>query len=67
MWWAYLLSFVGGTLMGMVLMALMAASREPERHEVHVYSDEDGNLDVVSIPPGDQIIWHDKEVSDLGV
>lgn len=58
MWWVYLLVFFGGAIVGAMLMALMAASRESEPHEVHVYCDEDGNLEIVTFPMEDQIIWH---------
>ena len=60
MWWCYLLCFMGGSLVGLVLMALMAASREPEPHEVHVYCDEHGNLEILTISDRDKIIWHNK-------
>ena len=42
MWWAYLLTFFCGSIVGLIVMGLMAASRETEPHEVHVYCDEDG-------------------------
>lgn len=58
MWWCYLLCFMGGSLVGLVLMGLMAASREPEPHEVHVYCDEDGNMQIMTLPVEDKIIWH---------
>ena len=66
MWWCYMLSFAGGSIVGLILMALMAASREQEPHEVHVYCDEDGNMEVMTIPPGDHVIWHSKP-EDMGV
>ena len=58
MWWVYLLTFFGGSIVGLIVMGLMAASRETEPHEVHVYCDEDGNLEIVTFPMEDQIIWH---------
>lgn len=58
MWWVYLLVFFGGTIFGAMLMALMAASRESEPHEVHVYCDEDGNMQIVTFPMEDKVIWH---------
>lgn len=58
MWWAYLLTFFGGSIVGLVLMGLMAASRETEPHEVHVYCDEDGNMQIVTFPMEDKVIWH---------
>lgn len=60
MWWAYLLTFFGGSIVGLIVMGLMAASRETEPHEVHVYCDEDGNLQIVTFPMEDKIIWHKK-------
>ena len=60
MWWCYLLCFMGGSLVGLVLMALMAASRESEPHEVHVYCDEDGNIQIMTFPMEDKVIWHKK-------
>ena len=65
MWWLYLLAFIGGSMIGVVVMGLCAASREADPHEVHVYCDEDGNLEVMSFPPGDKIIWHTKP-EDMG-
>ena len=41
-------------------MALMAASRESEPHEVHVYCDEDGNMQIMTFPVEDKVIWHKK-------
>lgn len=64
MWWVYLLVFFGGAIFGAMLMALMAASRESEPHEVHVYCDEDGNMDIMTFPMEDKIIWH-KEPEDI--
>ena len=58
MWWVYLLVFFCGAIFGAMLMALMAASRETEPHEVHVYCDEDGNMQIVTFPMEDKIIWH---------
>ena len=58
MWWAYLLTFFCGSTVGLVLMGLMATSRETEPHEVHVYCDEDGNMQIVTFPMEDKIIWH---------
>lgn len=58
MWWCYMLAFAGGSIVGLILMALMAASREPDPHEIHVCCDEDGNIDILTIPPGDKVIWH---------
>ena len=58
MWWVYLLVFFGGAIVGAMQMALMAASRETEPHEVHVYCDEDGNMQIVTFPMEDKVIWH---------
>lgn len=58
MWWVYLLVFFGGAIFGAMLMALMAASRESEPHEVHVYCDEDGNMQIMTFPMEDKVIWH---------
>jgi hypothetical protein len=60
MWWVYLLVFFGGAIVGAMLMALMAASRESEPHEVHVYCDEDGNMQIMTLPVEDKVIWHKK-------
>jgi hypothetical protein len=60
MWWVYLLVFFGGAIIGAMLMALMAASRESEPHEVHVYCDEDGNMQIMTLPVEDEVIWHKK-------
>ena len=60
MWWVYLLVFFGGAIVGAMLMALMAASRESEPHEVHVYCDEDGNMQIMTLPVEDEVIWHKK-------
>ena len=60
MWWVYLLVFFGGAILGAMLMALMAASRESEPHEVHVYCDEDGNMQIMTLPVEDEVIWHKK-------
>ena len=64
MWWVYLLVFFGGAIFGAMLMALMAANRENIPHEIHVYSDDDGNVKIVSFPFGDNVIWHNKEGGD---
>jgi hypothetical protein len=58
MWWVYILVFLGGAIVGLMLMALMAASRDSERHEVHVYCDEDGNMQIMTFPVEDKVIWH---------
>ena len=47
-----------GSLVGLIVMGLMAALREPELHEVHVYCDEDGNVQIMTFPVEDKIIWH---------
>jgi hypothetical protein len=60
MWWGYILVFLGGAIVGLMLMALMAASRDSERHEVHVYCDEDGNMQIMTFPVEDKVIWHKK-------
>jgi hypothetical protein len=60
MWWVYILVFLGGAIVGLMLMALMAASRDSERHEVHVYCDEDGNMQIMTFPVEDKVIWHKK-------
>ena len=60
MWWVYLLVFFGGAIVGAMLMALMAASRESEPHEVHVYCDEDGNMQIMTFPVEDKVSWHKK-------
>lgn len=64
MWWCYLLVFIAGSIVGLFMMGLMAASRETEPHEVHVYCDEHGNLEIMTLPPGDVIIWH-KDAEEL--
>lgn len=64
MWWCYLLVFIAGSIVGLFMMGLMAASRETESHEVHVYCDEHGNLEIMTLPPGDVIIWH-KDAEEL--
>jgi hypothetical protein len=64
LWWCYSLAFVGGSIVGIIVMGLMAASRVSEPHEVHVYCDEHGNLEIMTLPPGDVIIWH-KDVEEL--
>jgi hypothetical protein len=64
MWWCYLLVFIAGSIVGLFMMGLMAASREAEPHEVHVYCDEHGNLEIMTLPPGDVIIWH-KDAEEL--
>lgn len=51
--------------MGTIIMGLCAVSREPEPHEVHVYVDIDGEMEIMTIPPGDQIIWH-RATEDMG-
>ena len=61
MWWVYLLVFFGGVLLGATLMALMVASKEPEPHEVHVYCDEDGDMQIMTFPVEDKVIWHKPE------
>ena len=61
MWLVYLLVFSGGVLSGATLMALMAAQKEPEPHEVHVYCDEDGNVQIMTFPTEDKVIWHKPE------
>lgn len=61
MWLYYFISFMLGTIVGVGMMALMIASREPERHEIHVYAGEDGKVDILSIPSGDIITYHTKE------
>jgi hypothetical protein len=66
MWWVYLLVFFGGAIFGAMLMALMAASRESEPHEVHVYCDEDGNMQIMTFPVEDKVIWH-KSPEDMEV
>ena len=43
------------------MMALMAASKEPEPHEVHVYCDDDGNAQIMTFPVEDKVIWHKNE------
>lgn len=58
MWWVYLLTFFGGSIVGLIVMGLMAASRETEPHEVHVYCDEDGNIQIVTFPMEDKVVWH---------
>ena len=58
MWWVYILVFLGGAIVVLMLMALMAASRESEPHEVHVYCDEDGNMQIMTFPVEDKVIWH---------
>ena len=58
MWWAYLLTFFVGSIVGLIIMGLMAASRETEPHEVHVYCDEDGNMPIMTFPVTDKVIWH---------
>lgn len=65
MWLVYLLTFFGGSIMGTIIMGLCAVSREPEPHEVHVYVDTDGEMEIMTIPPGDQIIWH-RATEDMG-
>lgn len=55
-----LIFFVGVTL-GTLLMGLMAASRESEPHEVHVYCDEDGIAQIMTFPVKDKVVWHRKE------
>jgi hypothetical protein len=66
MWWVYILVFLGGAIVGLMLMALMAASRDSERHEVHVYCDEDGNMQIMTFPVEDKVIWH-KSPEDMEV
>lgn len=66
MWWIYILVFLGGAIVGLMLMALMAASRDSERHEVHVYCDEDGNMQIMTFPVEDKVIWH-KSPEDMEV
>jgi hypothetical protein len=51
-------SQIFGTHALRVSMALMAASRESEPHEVHVYCDEDGNMQIMTFPVEDKVIWH---------
>ena len=63
----FILVFMGGCTFGFCLMALLAAGRDPEPHEVHVYCDEHGNLEIMTLPPGDKIIWHDKPEEVEGV
>ena len=58
MWWAYLLTFFCGSIVGLIVMGLCAVSRETEPHEVHVYCDEDGNMQIVTFPMEDKVIWH---------
>ena len=59
MWWVYILVFLGGAIVGLMLMALMAAlPKDSERHEVHVYCDEDGNMQIMTFPVEDKVIWH---------
>lgn len=61
MWLYYFISFMLGTIVGVGMMALMIASREPEKHEIHAYVGEDGKVDILSIPRGDIITYHTKE------
>jgi acyl-coenzyme A synthetase/AMP-(fatty) acid ligase len=61
MWWVYLLVFFGGVLSGAMLMALMAAPKEPEPHEVHVFCDEEGKTQIMTFPVEDKVIWHKPE------
>ena len=61
MWWIYALTFFAGLILGAIIMALMAANRENIPHEIHVYSDNDGNIEIMSIPYGDMVTWHDAE------
>ena len=61
MWWIYILVFLGGAIVGLMLMALMAAlPKDSEQHEVHVYCDEDGNMQIMTFPMEDKVIWHKK-------
>ncbi len=57
----YILVFLLGCVVGLGLMALMAASKEPEPHEVHVYCDEDGNIQIMTFPMDDKVVWHKDE------
>ena len=61
MWIYYFISFMLGAIVGVGMMALMIASREPERHEIHAYVGEDGKVDILSIPRGDIVTYHTKE------
>ena len=56
-----ILVFLLGCIFGMGMMALMAASKEPEPHEVHVYCDDDGNAQIRTFPVEDKVIWHKNE------
>lgn len=56
-----ILVFLLGCIFGMGMMALMAASKEPEPHEVHVYCDDDGNAQIMTFPVEDKVIWHKNE------
>ena len=67
MWWVYLLVFFGGAIVRAMLMALMAASRESDPHEVHVYCDEDGNTQLMTLPVEDKIIWHKEPERKSGI
>ena len=60
MWWVYLLVFFGGVLLGATLMALMAAQKEPERHIVHVFVDDNG-IKTIKAHEGDLILFHKQE------
>lgn len=57
----YVLVFLLGCVVGLGLMALMVASKEPEPHEVHVYCDEDGNIQIMTFPMDDKVVWHKNE------
>jgi hypothetical protein len=61
MWLYYFISFMLGTIVGVGMMALMIANREPEKHEIRAYVGEDGKVDMLVIPRGDIITYHTKE------
>ncbi len=56
-----ILAFLIGAFVGIIIMGLCAASRAPEPHEVHIYCGKDGNMQIMTLPTEDKVIWHKPE------
>ena len=56
-WW-YVVAFFGGVIVGVVMMGLVAGSRQST---VHIYHEPDGSMSILSDDPGIVVEHHHVE------